>query len=121
MVLARELRQYASLTLDCCYEAHARYTGCLKLTKAMQKTSETLQIVADIYDDHVCSHLFRGVDPADVVMRWGLSGTENTARYTRDAQERRASIRIICSECFSIYAHTTIIAHRIPGRAIASY
>ncbi|KAI8972878.1 PX-domain-containing protein [Trametes punicea] len=26
--------------------------GCLKLTKAMQKTSETLQIVADLYDDH---------------------------------------------------------------------
>ncbi|TFK82332.1 PX-domain-containing protein [Polyporus arcularius HHB13444] len=25
---------------------------CLKLTKAMQKTSETLQIVADLYDDH---------------------------------------------------------------------
>lgn len=29
--------------------------GCLKLTKAMQKTSETLQIVADLYDDHVGS------------------------------------------------------------------
>lgn len=27
---------------------------CLKLTKAMQKTSETLQNVADLYDDHVC-------------------------------------------------------------------
>lgn len=26
--------------------------GCLKLTKAMQKTSETLQNVADLYDDH---------------------------------------------------------------------
>ncbi|KAH9916993.1 uncharacterized protein BXZ73DRAFT_92431 [Epithele typhae] len=26
--------------------------SCLKLTKAMQKTSETLQIVADLYDDH---------------------------------------------------------------------
>ncbi len=28
-------------------------TGCLKLTKAVQKTSDTLQIVADLYDDHV--------------------------------------------------------------------
>ncbi|KAJ7640857.1 hypothetical protein DFH06DRAFT_1052595 [Mycena polygramma] len=27
-------------------------TDCLKLTKAMQKTSETLQSVADLYDDH---------------------------------------------------------------------
>ncbi|KAI0628557.1 PX-domain-containing protein [Trametes polyzona] len=27
-------------------------TSCLKLTKAVQKTSETLQIVADLYDDH---------------------------------------------------------------------
>jgi sorting nexin-9/18/33 len=26
---------------------------CLKLTKSMQKTSDTLQIVADLYDDHV--------------------------------------------------------------------
>lgn len=26
----------------------------MKLTKAMQKTSETLQSVADLYDDHVC-------------------------------------------------------------------
>ncbi|KAH9888059.1 hypothetical protein C8Q73DRAFT_201136 [Cubamyces lactineus] len=26
--------------------------SCLKLTKAMQKTSETLQIIADLYDDH---------------------------------------------------------------------
>ena len=26
---------------------------CLKLTKALQKTSETLQSVADLYDDHV--------------------------------------------------------------------
>lgn len=26
---------------------------CLKLTKAMQKTAESLQSVADLYDDHV--------------------------------------------------------------------
>lgn len=26
---------------------------CLKLTKAMQKTSETFQTVADLYEDHV--------------------------------------------------------------------
>ncbi|KAG1823068.1 hypothetical protein EV424DRAFT_788466 [Suillus variegatus] len=26
--------------------------GCLKLTKAMQKTSDGLQIVADLYEDH---------------------------------------------------------------------
>lgn len=26
---------------------------CLKLTKAMQKTSETLQSVADLYENHV--------------------------------------------------------------------
>ena len=28
-------------------------TDCLKLTKAMQKTSEALQTVADLYEDHV--------------------------------------------------------------------
>jgi sorting nexin-9/18/33 len=28
------------------------YLDCLKLTKAIQKTSETLQNVADLYDDH---------------------------------------------------------------------
>lgn len=36
---------------------HGQYTDygidCLRLTKAMQKTSETLQNVADLYDDHV--------------------------------------------------------------------
>lgn len=47
-------------------------TECLKLTKAMQKTCETLQNVADLYDDHVSqsSWLFRSelllmVDLAD--------------------------------------------------------
>lgn len=29
------------------------WTDCLKMTKAMQKTSESLQSVADLYDDHV--------------------------------------------------------------------
>jgi hypothetical protein len=28
-------------------------SDCLKLTRALQKTSETLQSVADLYDDHV--------------------------------------------------------------------
>ena len=31
--------------------------ACLKLTKAMQKTCDTLQIVADLYDDHVSIRL----------------------------------------------------------------
>ena len=31
------------------------HTDCLQLTKAMQKTSDTLQTVADLYDDHVRS------------------------------------------------------------------
>jgi sorting nexin-9/18/33 len=30
-------------------------TDCLKLTKAMQKTSDALQTVADLYDNHVCT------------------------------------------------------------------
>lgn len=30
---------------------------CLKLTKAVQKTAETLQSVADMYDDHVSDKL----------------------------------------------------------------
>lgn len=30
---------------------------CLKLTKAVQKTAETLQSVADLYDDHVSAKL----------------------------------------------------------------
>ena len=32
-------------------------SDCLKLTKALQKTSETLQSVADLYDDHVRRNL----------------------------------------------------------------
>lgn len=36
----------------------AQWTDCLKLTKAVQKTAETLQTVADLYDDHVCAKLF---------------------------------------------------------------
>lgn len=31
---------------------HSYLADCLKLTKALQKTSETLQNVADLYDDH---------------------------------------------------------------------
>jgi sorting nexin-9/18/33 len=31
------------------------YKDCLKLSKAMQKTSEMLQKTADLYDDHVSS------------------------------------------------------------------
>lgn len=39
-----------------CRDPHRLMTSrpdCLKLTKAVQKTAETLQTVADLYDDHV--------------------------------------------------------------------
>jgi hypothetical protein len=32
---------------------------CLRLTKAMQRTAETLQSIADLYDDHVSLRLSR--------------------------------------------------------------
>lgn len=32
---------------------HICILDCLRLTKAIQKTSESLQTVADLYDDHV--------------------------------------------------------------------
>ena len=48
----------------CIYFDQTRITiamkECLKLTKALVKTSETMQNVADLYDDHVgCDELFR--------------------------------------------------------------
>lgn len=52
-------------------------SDCLKLTGALQKTSETLQSVADLYDNHV-----RGTY---LTSRWeiliGFSGAQNTADY----------------------------------------
>ena len=36
-------------------EDNSMCADCLKLTKAMQKTSETFQTVADLYEDHVSS------------------------------------------------------------------
>lgn len=37
-----------------CFHTLHILADCLKLTRALQKTSETLQGVADLYDDHVC-------------------------------------------------------------------
>ena len=53
--------------------------ACLKLTKAMQKTSETLQIVADLYDDHVRSALV-GLEQTPSPSL--CLGAEDTARDT---------------------------------------
>ncbi|KAI0090450.1 hypothetical protein BDY19DRAFT_940221 [Irpex rosettiformis] len=59
-------------------------TDCLKLTKAMQKTSDTLQTVADLYDDHarrtqlVTHEAFKSVaHPASI-----FSGVVETHRST---------------------------------------
>lgn len=35
------------------FTAYLHHLGCLKLTKALQKTAETLQSVADLHDDSV--------------------------------------------------------------------
>lgn len=43
-----------------CTDDYVR-SDCLKLTKAMQKTSETLQSVADLYDDHVGLQMHRSI------------------------------------------------------------
>jgi sorting nexin-9/18/33 len=40
-----------------CLTSESPIPACLKLTKAMQKTCDTLQIVADLYDDHVSIRL----------------------------------------------------------------
>lgn len=37
----------------CALNDTSHLPDCLKLTRALQKTSETLQSVADLYDDHV--------------------------------------------------------------------
>lgn len=60
------------------------HTDCLKLTKAMQKTTEILQGVADLYDDHVrlCWALtFIGVGSV-TDLHIAFVGTENTTRHT---------------------------------------
>ena len=48
----------------CSYTFHNHRAVCLKLTRALQKTSETLQSVADLYDDHA-----RTI-PRSIVMRF---------------------------------------------------
>ncbi len=51
MVLARELSgQVDDILL---YIPQLTKAACLKLSKAIQRTSETLQSVGDLYDDHV--------------------------------------------------------------------
>ena len=73
--------------------------GCLKLTKAMQKTSETLQIVADLYDDHVRPYYL--CSQHKLTCDGGLRLGEKTTAYdTRSFEERCTSGDIVCSECF---------------------
>ena len=38
------------------------FTDCLRLTKCMQKTAETLQGVADLYENHVSQRLCPGTN-----------------------------------------------------------
>lgn len=52
---------------------------CLSLSKSIQRTAETLQNVADLYDDHVCN-LFLSL-PHLISLR--LSGTPHPTRNTR--------------------------------------
>jgi hypothetical protein len=66
--------------------------GCLKLTKAMQKTSETLQSVADLYEDHVRLQSDRHCSDQ---LRCDIAGKADSARYTRVAQGCGASLFII--------------------------
>ena len=52
-------------------------SDCLKLTGALQKTSEILQSVADLYDDHV-----RGTYPMSFrEIPMAFSGAQNAADY----------------------------------------
>lgn len=55
---------------------------CLRLTKALQKTSETLQNVADLYDDHV--RCVCALDHLPVVDK-SMLGTANAARNARSS------------------------------------
>jgi hypothetical protein len=55
MVLARWLSWLAHSLRDSVISLFTQIglQECLKLTKAIQKTAETLQNIADLYDDHV--------------------------------------------------------------------
>jgi sorting nexin-9/18/33 len=50
-----------SLVKSLSYRLHSP-VDCLKLTRALQKTSETLQSVADLFDDHVCRTYLEHLD-----------------------------------------------------------
>lgn len=43
------MRHYTSIS----FVNHLIFTECLKLTKALQKTADTLQTVANLYEGHV--------------------------------------------------------------------
>jgi hypothetical protein len=62
----------------CSYTLHSQRAVCLKLTRALQKTSETLQSVADLYDDHVRYHLLHHCHE---ILK-SLVGTPRLARST---------------------------------------
>jgi hypothetical protein len=59
------------------------HEDCLKLSKAMQKTSEMLQKTADLYDDHVSpeSHIVL-VQPSIDRLHKGKANSACNARVT---------------------------------------
>ena len=76
----------------CSYTLHNYHAVCLKLTRALQKTSETLQSVADLYDDHARYHLSHHCHE---VLK-SLVGTQNAASHTRSSQECRTPFSTLC-------------------------
>ena len=65
---------------------------CLRLTKALQRTAEGLQSVADLYDDNV------GVssDGRDAKIDRSSTGTKDAIKLSRGTEGRRTSVRFVC-------------------------
>jgi hypothetical protein len=65
---------------------------CLRLTKALQKTAEGLQSVADLYDDNVSCFQKR----TSYRINRSSTGTKDAIKLTRGMEGCRTPVRIVC-------------------------
>lgn len=69
-----------------------RSLDCLKLTKAIQKTAETLQAVADLHDDNVLKPLKYIIY---LIFLMVTLGKKASISLTRNIERRGSSFRIV--------------------------
>ena len=83
------------------------YTECLQLTKAMQKTSETMQGVADLYDDHVSQPLraLRGCGAWHAADDLNGLGEAHPADHARRPEVGRAPGGGVCGAFVRLFLH----------------